>query len=109
VKIINHAVDCVRKEEAHQTPLLKRTRYIFLKNEANLKTHERNKLEEIKLSKLNLKSLRALHIREAFQAIYQADTIENFKILLDKWYFRASHSRIPQMIEAAKTIKLHRD
>jgi transposase len=29
--------------------------------------------------------------------------------LLDKWYFRASHSRIPQMIEAAKTIKLHRD
>ena len=109
MKIINHAVDCVRKEEARGTPLLKRTRYIFLKNEANLKSHERKKLEDIKLSKLNLKSLRALHIREAFQAVYKADTEEEFKILLDEWYFRATHSRIPQMIAAAKTVKIHRE
>ncbi len=45
MKIINGAVDQVRREEAKTNPILKKTRYIFLKNEDNLtkKQLEKNK------------------------------------------------------------------
>lgn len=46
LKIINAAVDQVRREEAQQNPLLKGTRYIFLKNEKNLTSKQREKKEE---------------------------------------------------------------
>jgi transposase len=109
IKMINSAVDKVRREESKTMFILKKSRYVFLKNERNLKETERKKLEEIKMSKLNIKSLRALHIRENFQAIYQAETKEKFIILLKKWYFWATHSRLEPIIEIAKTMKRHWD
>lgn len=109
LKIINGAVDAVRRQEAASQPLLKKTRYIFLKNQKKLTASQRDKLEELSLPKLNIKSVRALRIREAFQAIYNADTEEEFVILLKKWYFWATHSRLEPIKEAAQTIKNHWD
>ena len=107
IKIINKGVDQVRRDEISIQPILKNTRYSLLKNENNLTTKQKETLTELKLSKLNLKSVRALHIRENFQEIYNASTIEEFEILLKKWYFWATHSRLDPMIKAAKTIKAH--
>ncbi len=107
LKIINIGVDQVRREEARKNPLLKGSRYIFLKNESNLTAHQRQQKEELSLSKLNIKSLRALAIREAFQDIYWAETPEEFEKHLKKWYFWATHSRLKPMVKAAKTIKKH--
>ena len=36
IKIINEAVDSVRREETKTNPLLKGARYVFLKNKSNL-------------------------------------------------------------------------
>ena len=58
---------------------------------------------------MNLKSIRALHIRENFQEIYKTSTPELFELMLQKWYFWATHCRIQPMIEAAHTIKEHWD
>lgn len=107
LKIINKAVDKIRKEEVQIHSILTGKRYIFLKNNANLTKKQKKQLTEIKLSKINLKTLRALHIREAFQSIYQSETIKEFEILLKKWYWWATHSRIKQMQEVAHTIKRH--
>jgi transposase len=41
IKLINEAVDQVRREEGSYTPLLKGTRYIFLKNESNLTAQQK--------------------------------------------------------------------
>ncbi len=109
LKIINIGVDQVRREEARKNPLLKGSRYIFLKNERNLTAHQRQQNEELSLSKLNIKSLKALAIREAFQDIYWAETPEEFEKHLKKWYFWATHSRLKPMVKAAKTIKKHWD
>lgn len=78
VKIINKAVDTVRKEEVNENAILKKTKYIFLKNESNLTKKEKKKLKEIKMSKMNLKTERALRIRTAFQSVYKAKTKEKF-------------------------------
>jgi transposase len=108
-KVINEAVDKVRKTEVAQNPILKNSRYLFLKNRDNLTIHQRERLEDIQLSGLNLKTMKALNIREAFQQIYQAPTPELFDTLLRKWYFWATHSRIEPIKEAAYTIQRHWD
>jgi transposase len=56
---------------------------------------------------MNLKSIKALHMRENFQEIYGAPTPELFESMLKKWYFWVTHSRIEPMIEAAHTNKAH--
>ena len=109
IKLINEAVDKVRKMEAKENPLLKGSKYLFLKNESNLTSKQTKQLNEIKLSGLNLKSLRALQIRESFQEIYKAPTESAFIFLLKKWYYWASHSRLDPIKDVAKTIKSHWD
>lgn len=109
LKLINEAVDEVRRQEAANNPLLKGTRYIFLKNEDNLTQAQLEKKEELKLSKLNTKLFRALNLRVSFQQIYVAPTEESFKDLLKKWYFWATHSQLEPMQKVAKTIKKHWD
>lgn len=109
VKMINEAVDAVRREEVKTNPILKDSRYVFLKNQSNYTDKQQEKYEEIKLSKLNLKTFRAMQIRETFQQLYQTKTRDDFEHLLKKWYFWATHCRIPQIIAVAKTIKAHWD
>lgn len=108
-KVLNDAVDKVRKAEVAKNPILKKSRYLFLKNRVNLTTWQAEQLENIRLSGLNLKTMRALNIREAFQQIYEAQSTEDFEILLRKWYFWATHSRIQPIKEAAYTIQRHWD
>jgi len=97
----------VRKQELATNPILKNSRYVLLKNRANLTIKQQSKREELSLPKLNLKSIRALHIRENFQEIYKAKTNDLFETLLNKWYFWATHSHIEEMKQAAYTIKNH--
>jgi transposase len=107
LKIINSGVDKVRRAEAADNPLLKNSRYVFLKNDANLTVKQRTKKEELLMPKLNLKSVRAMHIRENFQQIYLASNTAEFEYLLKKWYSWAIRSRLKPMIKVAKTIKSH--
>ena len=60
------------------------------------------------LTKLNLKTSRAYHIKLNFQEIFNqtGDTAER---LLNKWFFWATHSRLQPIIDAAYTIKRHWD
>ena len=109
LKTLNTAVDTVRKQEVKDSPILKGCNYLFLKNEKNLTKHQRYTREQLSLPTMNLKSMKALHIRENFQAIYQAQTTEEFELLLKKWYFWATHRRLEPIKQAAYTIKNHWD
>jgi transposase len=109
LKLINEAVDEVRRTEATGNPLLKGTRYIFLKNEKNLTQKQREQKEKLSLPSLNLLSMRALNIRESFQQIYAAQTEDTFEELLNKWYYWATHSKLEPIKKVAKTIKKHWD
>jgi transposase len=106
-KLINESVDKVRKEEAQNNPILKGARYALLKNVANMTIKQKNIRENLQLSKLNLKSIRAMNIRETFQQLYQSTSMEVFKSRLQSWYFWATHSRLNPIIKVAKTIKKH--
>ena len=108
MKIINEAVDEIRRQEQKDRPELAKSRYIWLKNPDNLKQSQINTLEKLTVRKLNLKTSRAYHIRLNFQELFNQppETAETF---LKKWYFWATHSRLEPMKEAAYTIKRHWD
>ena len=105
VKIINDAVDLVRRAEQKDRPELKKTRYIWLKNKGNLSAAQLDTLGG--LTELNLKTARAYQIRLTFQDLYAQPSREAAEAFLKKWYFWATHSRLQPVIEAAGTIKRH--
>ncbi len=107
MKILGKAVGTVRKSEAKENDLLLGTKYLFDKNRKNLTENQVNALGELELKKLNLKTVRALHLREAFQAIYCAETKEDFIKRLEAWYSWARRCRLQPMKNAAKSIKDH--
>jgi len=109
LKIINEAVDKVRKQEVSTNKLLTGTRYIWLKNYNNLTVKQKETLESLTMSNMNLKTMRAYNIRQSFQDIYQATSQEEFTTYLRKWYYWATHSRLEPMIKAAKMVKRHWD
>jgi transposase len=104
VKLINEAVDEVRRAEQKSRGELKKSRYLWLKNPRNLSERQRAQLDSLSAS--NLKTGWAYRIRLAFQELYvqPAKSAETF---LKKWYWWATHSRLPPMIEAARMVKRH--
>jgi transposase len=97
----------VRREEQKSRPELKKTRYAWLKNEANLSSGQRETIHS--LARRNLKTARAYQIRLTFQEFYQQPSRQDAKTFLGKGYFWATHSRLQPMIDAAKTVKRHWD
>jgi transposase len=107
VKIVNDAVDQVRRGEQKTRPELKKTRYIWLKNSTNLTQPQQETLGN--LSKSNLKTARAYQMRLTFQDLYSQPNRADGEAFLKKWYFWMTHSRLQPMIDAAKTVKRHWD
>jgi transposase len=97
----------VRRAEQKGQGLLRGTRYIWLRNPANLSDRQRATLEN--LSTHHLKTAPAYQIRLAFRELYEQDTPEQAAGFLKRWYFRATHSRLPPIIDAAHTVKRHWD
>lgn len=107
---VSDAVNQVRIEEVQTNPLLKKTKFIFLKNRENLTDNQEELLYgTLSLQKHNLKTVRALHLREAFQAVYQAVSKEDFIDRLESWYSWARRCRLEPMKKAAQSIKNHWD
>jgi len=107
VKIINAAVDKVRREEVRSRPELKKSRYVWLRNVTNLSSSQRETRDS--LAKTNLKTARAYQIRLAFQDLYDQPSTEAAVDHLKRWYFWATHSRLDPIIDAAHTVKRHWD
>ena len=108
MKIINEAVDKVRREEQKERPELKKSRYVWLTNPENLKKRQQEILENLDVPKLKLKTARAYQIRLTFQELYQQPK-ECAETFLKKWYAWAIRSRLQPIVQAAKTIKNHWD
>lgn len=103
--IVNKAVDEVRRQEVKNQPLLKKSRYLFLKNEQNLSAKQAERFESLK--GLDLKTVRAYHLKVALQRFFTLTDEAEAEAYLKKWFFWATHARLPAMADAAWTIKRH--
>lgn len=109
MKMVTEALDIVRKSEAMDNPILKKSRMALLKNEVNLSTKQRIKLAEIKMKDEELETARAWRMKNRFQEIYLAENPEDFEKKLNEWIKWIMHSNIVPMKHVAKTIRNHWD
>jgi transposase len=105
MKLMNEAVDRVRRQEQAHNACLKKTRFIWLKNPENLTEKQKKELGSLK--DMNLKTSKAYEIKLALREFWNFRDPILARNYLKKWYFWASHSRRPPVIETAKTFKRH--
>jgi transposase len=104
MKLMNEAIDKVRREEQSHNVLLKKTRYLWLKNPENLTIKQNETFGSLK--NLRLKTLKAYSIKLALRDFWNQDQ-HSAEGYLKRWYFWATHSRLNPIIDCAKTIKKH--
>ena len=107
VKLVNDAVDEVRRAEVKNRPELKKSRYLWLKNERNLTAAQQASLGTLR--SMSLKTARAYHLRLAFQDVYQEPVRAWGEYFLNRWLSWAMRCRLEPMKQVARTIKTHKE
>jgi len=105
----NEAVDEVRRAESKTRPELKRSRYVWLKNEANLTTKQRETLMWLTRPSLQLKTARAARWRDDFNEFYNLADAEEAEAYLRRWCYGAKRSRLEPIKEFVATVEAHWD
>ena len=109
---LNKAVDEVRAKEARELtrkghqPILKHTRWCFLKRKENRTVKQRRKLREV--LQYPLRTVRAFLLKEAFQCFWSYKSATWAGWFLDKWCTRVMRSHLAPMKRVAKTLRAHR-
>src|SRR5438552_2694386 len=113
VATMNKAVDEVRAGEARELaregyqPILKHTRWCFLKRPENLTDNQRTKLADV--LRYDLRSVRAYLLRESLQAFWNYTNPFAAGWFLDRWCTRALRSRLEPIKKVASTLRRHRE
>lgn len=107
LKLLNTAVDEVRRAEQKERPELKRTRYLWLKNPQNLKQHQAEWLATLTPESVGLQTARAYQIKLAFQELWQLPAYAASDYLY-RWLRLAKASELGPVLRAAETIEEHR-
>lgn len=107
---LNKAVDIVRRQEhaellKEKDDTLIRTKYIWLKNIENF-TEEQDKLFK-ELMTMHLNVGKAWSIKESFSHFWDYNSEAWAKKFFNKWFFRATHSKLEPIIKVAYTLKNH--
>jgi transposase len=112
MKQFGKALDDIRAAEAKRLerdgyePVLKRSRWCFLKRPENLTDKQTVKLSE--LLRYNLRTVRAYLLREDFQRLWGYKSAWRAGRFLDEWTGRVMRSRLEPMKKVARSIRCHR-
>jgi transposase len=110
---MNKALDEVRAGESRRmamegrTPVLKKSRWLLLKREENLKAEQRFRLRD--LLRYNLRTVRAYLLKEAFQQLWDYSSATWAGKFLDEWCSQVMRSRIEPMKKIARSLREHRE
>jgi transposase len=109
---LNQAVDEVRAKEARELerrgylPVLKHTRWCFLKRRERQSVTQRRRLRDV--LHYDLRTVRAYLLKESFDAFWTYTSATWAGWFLDKWCTRALRSRLVPLRRFAKTLRKHR-
>src|SRR6202051_1391538 len=110
---MNKALDEVRAGESRRiaseggVPVLKKSCWLLLRREQNLKSEQRFRLRD--LLRYNLKTVRAYLLKEAFQQLWDYNSTTWAGQFLDEWCRQTMRSRIEPMKTIARSLRLHRE
>ncbi len=108
VKLLNEGIERVRRAEQKDRPDLKRTRWLWLKNQRRLTASEMVRLDELlDLVTDTLQTAKAYELKLDFQELWALPPVAAGRHL-DRWCVRAEESGLQPMVGVAKTIRRHR-
>ena len=105
----NEAVDTVRRAEAKTRPELKRSRYAWLKNDANLTARQREQLTWLTRPSMHLQTARAARWRDDFNGFYDQPTPAHAEAYLRRWCYGAKRSRLEPIKDFVRLVEAHWD
>ena len=105
IKLANDAVDRVRREEQRDRPELKKTRWLWLKNEWNFTADQAQTWAQLKGA--HLRTARAWSYKSQLQDIFLPQNRPQAEELLQSWCAAAQRSRLRPLILLARTIRNH--
>ncbi|MDT7713209.1 MAG: transposase [Pseudonocardiales bacterium] len=103
---LSEAIDTVRRNEVATRPELKHTRWLWLKNWANLSAAQRGELHRLTRPSAQLATARALRWREDFQAFYDQDP-SYAPEYLRRWCYGAKRSRLQPIKDFVTLVEKH--
>jgi transposase len=110
---MNKALDEIRAGESRRMaaegfiPVLKKSRWLLLKRQENLKPEQRFRLRD--LLRYNLKTVRAYLLKESFQQLWDYNSPAWAGKFLDEWCRQVMRSRIEPMKKIARSLRQHRE
>jgi transposase len=107
IKLVNDAVDEVRRTEAKTNDWIKGTRYLWLKNLQNL--DEEEKAAIVRLEAANLDTMQAWQIRMNLQDVFTRPSVASARKFLHRWHAWVSTCDLPPMKKVAATIMAKAD
>lgn len=111
--MLSKAIDKVRAGEAKELkakglePVLRGSRWWFLKRPENLTATQAGKLDEV--LKYNLRTVRSYLLKEGFQFFWEYVSPTWAGRFLDGWCTRVMRSRIEPMKKVARSLRSHRE
>jgi transposase len=109
IKAANEALEKIRRREVHENPVLKGSRWDWMKNPNKLNEAEQKRINDT-LSQKRLQTGKAYRLKVLLQEILDARremTYEAGKAELKGWLRWALRCRIPEMVEVAQMIRHH--
>jgi transposase len=106
MKLMNDALDAVRREESPTTPGLKKTRYHWLRNPGDLTKFQKARLKELKA--MNLQTVEAYQMKLLLQDFFEQPNRRAGGVFLNDWCTLARASGIGPLVKLAGTFQSHR-
>ena len=109
---LSRAVDEVRRQTWRRLTgrarvEFKHTRFLWLRNPENLRRTERTRLSA--LLRLNSPIVRAYLLKEDLRRFWSYRSTAWARAHLERWLWRAAHSRLAPFQKVARTLRLHRE
>ncbi len=110
MKYMNEGVDKTRKKEAKKLDKandnsLKKTKYLFLKNQENMTENQFLRFEKVK--NINLETCKAWEIKENFKGFFTSNTINEGKFYFNGWLNDVRKSGLKYMINVSELLIRH--
>ena len=106
MKLMNDALDAVRRAESPSTPGLKKTRYHWLRNPGDLTKSQKARLKELKA--MNLETVEAYQMKLLLQDFFEQPNRRAGSVFLNDWCTMAHSSGIGPLVKLAATFQSHR-
>lgn len=105
VKLLNEAMDTVRKQERKEHEQLKGSKYLFLKKRSRLKEESDARLA--KYLKLYPTLGEAYRLKELFNEVWEQETSEDATEFLGMWFEEVERVGIPAFKAFSNTVRAH--